>query len=63
MAECAATGWCFSFRPQIARVWNHYQFRVNYQGAVIDVVVDKTQAAFKMIEVACSPKTHPALSY
>ena len=33
-------GTVLSFRPQIARVWNRYQFRVNYQGAVIDVVVD-----------------------
>ena len=35
-------GTVLSFRPQIARVWNHYQFRVNYQGAVIDVVVENT---------------------
>ncbi len=39
-----------SFRPQIAKAWNRYQFRINYHGAVIEVVVDTTQAAFKLIE-------------
>ena len=43
-------GAILSFRPQIAHAWNRYQFRINYQGAVIEVAVDTKQATFKLIE-------------
>jgi len=39
-----------SFSPQIAQAWKRYQFRINYQGALIEAVVDTTQATFKVIE-------------
>lgn len=39
-----------SFSPQIAQAWNRYQFRVHYQEALIEVVVDKTEAVFRLID-------------
>jgi maltose phosphorylase len=39
-----------SFRPQIAQAWNHYQFKVYYRGSMMEVMVDKTQATFRLRE-------------
>jgi maltose phosphorylase len=39
-----------SFRPQIAQAWNYYQFKVYYRGSMMEVMVDKTQATFRLRE-------------
>ena len=39
-----------SFQPRIAAAWNSYKFRINYHAATIEVVVDKQQAEFTLIE-------------
>jgi maltose phosphorylase len=41
-----------SFSPSIPRDWNGYSFRVNYQNDVIEVEINKEQAAFHTVNGA-----------
>lgn len=42
-------GEVLSFSPKIADPWRSYRFRIQYRGSTLEVVVNKTQASFRVI--------------
>ena len=40
---------CLSFRPTLPVRWKSYRFRVCYQGAILEVRMDKKGAEFRVV--------------